>query len=782
MNNSSPTFTGKNYRITILSERLIRFEYSKKGIFLDKNTGFAVNRSFPRISVEVSDDNKYLVVSTKYFTFQYTKENNFYASKLFPDTNLRVKLTDTDKLWYPNHPEARNFKTNTMDLEDINKLTYDKSLYSTDGFVVIDDSNGLVEYEQNYIPRVDGNVDLYLFMYKRDFANCLKDFYTLTGKPLMIPKYALGIWWNRDRIYNFSDSCILVNLFKKYDIPISVFLLSEFWHIKDSKDVNLHKSGYSFSKELFPEPEKLIKWMHSNNIKVGLNMDPTEGINSLEPSYPLFHEKYKTENFSNIPFNVYDIDFIKLFKDKLIKPLFEMGTDFLWIDYKDNNNKVLAFNEVIKSSYSNNQRYFSLTRNFGLGTQRYGAIYTGETKVSWKTLEFLPSFTSSGANSGLSWWSHDVGGFKNGIEDDELYLRYVQYSAFSPIFRFSAKRGPYYKREPWLWDIKTLTIVRNYCFLRYRLIPYIYSEGYKHYNIGTPLTMPLYYQIPSIYDEPIYKNEYYFGSQFLISPITKPKNELIKRSIEKLYLPEGVWYDFKTGKKFMGNKRYVTFYKDEDFPIFVRAGAIVPLSMLSANKNDLSNPTTLELNIFPGKSNTYDLYEDDGISNNYLNKDYHITSIDYNYMANNYTLIIRKIEGNSDIIPPKRNYIVKFRNTKKPTNITIFINAEAYNNYDVYIDETDFLLRIYDVDTTKQLTINCGGKDIEIDASRIFNEDINSIINDLKIDTNIKEELASIMFNDTDIKLKRIRINKLSKKGLHKKFITMFLKLLEYNQ
>lgn len=778
---SCPTFVGNKYRITILSERLIRFEYSENGLFLDDATQFAINRDFQKAPIEVSEDSKYLVVASKYFTFQYTKEAKFYASKLFPDSNLRVKLNGSDKIWYPNHPEARNFKSNAFSIEDNIKVSLDKGLYSTDGFVCIDDSKGIIINGKDTLKkRVDGNQDLYVFMYKRDFAGCLKDYFKLTGNPPLIPKYALGICWNRDRVYSSENVISLVNLFDKYDIPISSFLLSEYWHIKDEKNMYLNKSGYTFSDKLFPDVKNFISLLHQKNIKLGINFDPSEGVRNAESAYQFFLEKYPSETFETIPFKIFEEDFLNIFKSKILSPLKDLDIDFLWLDYKQDKQYLSALNYYV-NEINFSKRNFVFTRNFGFGSHRYPVLYSGETKVSWDTLNYLPSYNSGASNYGLSWWSHDVGGFKDGTEDDELYVRYNQFSVFNPIFRFSAKSGPYYKREPWLWDIKTMNIVKDYCDLRYRLIPYIYSEGYKYHTVGMPLVQPLYYLTPGIYDEPIYKNEYYFGSEFLISAITKPMNTLISRSIEKIFLPIGTWYEFKTGKKFIGNKRYVTFYKEEDYPIFVKAGGIIPLTVLTKEKNDLSNPKTLEINIFPGKSNTYKFYEDDGETMDYKNGDYLLTSFDYNYMQNNYTFIIRPVEGKTGIVPEKRNYVVKFRNTKKAEDVSLFLNGDRYTNYDIINDENNFILQIYEVDTEKQLTINCKGKDIEIDASHIFNEDINSILNDLKIETNIKEELADIMFTDRDIKRKRILVNKLKRKGLNPKFANMFLKLLEYS-
>ena len=330
-----------------------------------------------------------------------------------------------------------------------------------------------------------------------------------------------------------------------------------------------------------------------------------------------------------------------------------------------------------------------------------------------------------------------------------------------------------------MWDVKTLEIVKDYTQLRHRLIPYLYTEGYKYHKSGMPIIQPLYYLNPEIYDEPKYKNEYYFGSELLVAPITHQKNVVMNRTVLDVFLPEGTWYDFKTGKKFIGNKRYVVFYKDEDYPVFAKSGSIVPLGDLNANKNDTSAPKSMEIHIFPGKSNIYTLYEDDGVSRLHEKGYYLLSSIDYNYLQNNFTVIIRPIEGKSGIIPDTRDYKIRFRNTRKADQVVVYLDKEVYTSTS-YVDDADFVVEVKDVKTTSQLSINCKGKDIEIDAVRLINEDIDSIISDLQIKTTLKEMLAQIIFSDMDIKKKRIEIRKLKSKGLDSKFISMFMKLMEY--
>lgn len=780
---------GTYYRITVLTDRLIRLEYSKGGNFNDRPTDLVKNRNFLVPKYKLEEDDKYLVITTKYFSLQYLKDKPFKGPSFAPDANLKIKLLNTDKVWYYDHPEARNFKASSFSLDDfkggLKKL--DKGLYSTDGFVAVDDSCPLVINDQGIvISEFNDNIDIYVFMYKRDFGLCLKDYFSLTGYPPIIPRYALGIWWFRDRIYSQDDTKKLIKKFKTNQVPINVLMLGEFWHIKDAQNINLHKTGFTFNSELFPDPLGFTSYMHEQGVRVALNLDHEEGIRKEEPSYPTFVKEMEYQESGNVPFSVLDKMFMVVYFDKVIAPLKEAGIDFFWIDYKKDvrNLRALCHYHIQDFQKSEEKRPMLLTRNPGVAAHRYCALYSGETVVSWDTLKYLPFYNSNASNIGLSWWSHDVGGYKDGTEDAELYIRHVEFATFSPIFRFSAKRGIYYKREPWFWDYKTFNIVKQYAQLRQSLIPYLYTEAYSYSTTGMPLVQPLYYSYPELYDEPNFRNEYLFGSSLFVCPITSQKDLVMNRTIHRLFLPKGTWYEFKGGKKFVGGKRYVTFYKDEDYPVFAKAGAIIPLANLNEDTYNLcNNPDKMELHIFPGKSNTYTLYEDDGVTRLYEQGYFIKTAIDYNYAKDNYAVIVHPVEGKTKIIPAEREYKVIFRNTKEADKVAVYIDAENITesgmvSYQVL--NNDFIIKVKNVDTTKQLTISISGENIEIDAGRILNEDINSIISDLKIPTKVKEDLSRICFSDLDIKRKRIEIRKLRRKGLGGLFIKMFMKLYDY--
>ncbi len=778
-------FKGDKYRITVLSELLIRLEYAEDGQFMDKLTELVRDRDFEVPQMEVQEDEKFLVITTKYFKLSYAKGKSFIGSKVAPDSNLKVTLNGTDKFWYYNHPEARNFFGSAVSLDDSDgNVKLAKGLYSTDGFASLDDSRSLVIDEDGGLIKRDAlRIDTYLFIYRRDFGLCLRDYFHLTGYPALIPRYALGIWWNKNQAYSFEDIKDLVTAFNRNEIPLSILLLGDNWHIKDPKNPSVLKTGYTFDQDSFPDPESLTTYLHERGIRLGLNIDPKEGIMPHEKAYAEIATDLGLVNKDIIPFNVFDKYIVNAYLEKLIKPLTAIGTDFYWIDYynPDDMLTLRALNYYQFNSYKENKNHrgFILSRNGGVAAHRYPALYSGETIVSWKTLKYLPFYNSTASNIGISWWSHDIGGYKDGIEDPELYTRYVQLGVYSPIFRFASKEGHFYKREPWRWDVRTLSIVSNYCQMRHRLIPYLYAEAYKYSKTGLPLIQPLYYIYPEIYDEPLYRNEYFFGSELFVCPITNKKDPIMNRAVERIFLPNGMWYDFKTGKKIVGNKRYVLFFKDEDYPVYARSGSIIPLARLDENKNVTDSPKSMEIHVFPGRSNFYNLYEDDGVTRLYEEGYFINTRIEYNYLANNYTLIIRPVEGKSGIIPDTRNYKIRFRNTKLAENVSAYVDQDPIN-YKAYVDDADFIVEVENVPTIKQLTINCKGQDIEINAVRLINEDVDSIISDLQIETSLKEQIADIFYSEMDVSKKRIEIRKLQRKGLRGIFARMFIKLLEY--
>lgn len=765
---------GNKYRFTILSDGLIRMEYNENGYFVDEPTILVTNRNFKKVDFTVKEDRKFLEITTANYKVFYAKEKPFKGSN-----NLKIEILNTDKVWYYNQVEAKNYRT-SVSLEN-GKIEDVKSLYSLDGFVTIDDSKDKILNPDGTLSDNASSVDLYLFIYLNNFDACLKDYFTLTGYPSLIPRYALGNWWSKNENYNDALLKELVDNFEEYKIPISILLLDKDWHIRSYDGKEHLKTGFTFNKDNFKVPYEMVSYMHTKGIRVGLNICPIEGITSVDEYYEQAIKYLEPDSKGVIPFNVFDPKFIDVYLKLFIHPLDALGVDFYWLD---------TINERKIDSYLlKNYQFYDMTRNYkrrpmvlgynnGIAEHRFPVMYAGKTVVDWESLKQIPSYNATAANLGLSWWAHDIGGYYKGIEDNELYIRYVQLGTFSPILKFGSDSGKYYKREPWRWNLKTLNIVTDYLQLRHKLIPYLYSESYKYHKQGTPLIKPIYYKVPDMYDDPIFASEYYFGSQLFVTPITKKKDYIMNRVVHRFYIPDGIWYDFFTGKKFPGNHEYVSFYKDQHYPVFAKAGSIIPMAK-NDNMNDTTPPKNMEIHFFPGISNEYLLYEDDGLSDLYKKGFYLLSKIEYNYLPNNYTVIVRPIEGKSGIVPEYRDYRLVFRNTKQANDVIVYDNKEKIECKS-YTSGPDFIVEIKNVSSISQLTVNCKGKDIEIDATHLINNDIEGILDDLQIETLMKEKIDKVIFSDLPIKKKRIEVRKLGNKGLDRKFVKLFLNLLEY--
>ena len=306
--NKEAVIQGKKYRITILTERLVRLEYSENGVFEDKPTELVWYRNLPKPDFKIKEDKHFLEITTKYFTLSYIKEKKFYGGRANPTGYLKILCNNSDRIWYYKHPEVRNFGAPSFGLTDSNgKVKYHKSLYSLDGFASIDDSKNKVMLSTGEVTvRENQETDVYVFVYLKDFNEALNDYFKITGYPALIPRYALGNWWSRNNTYDDEQLSELIKTFDKKQIPISVLLLDKDWHIRQEINNKRLKTGFTFNKELFSSPFDMISYMHAKGIKVGLNVNPTEGIYPSEQLYDVMNKYLEADNKGVIPYNIFN--------------------------------------------------------------------------------------------------------------------------------------------------------------------------------------------------------------------------------------------------------------------------------------------------------------------------------------------------------------------------------------------------------------------------------------------------------------------------------------------
>ena len=264
---------GSNFRISVITERIVRLEYSPSGAFVDRPTQLVLRRNLGYPEFQVKQDTQFVEIITKYFHLIYVKRQPFLGTKVDPMKNLKITLVsrerDRNKDWYYGHAEAKNMLGNFISVDVNSSRDMNKGLYSLDGFASLDDSKSKVIMEDGTLADAPSDhIDVYVFMYDRDFKQALFDYFKMTGSPAMIPRYALGNWWSRNVTYDDNSVMELIKNFEKKKIPLAVMLFDHDWHYRDVGEYKRLKTGYTFNSNLFRDPKKMIEQFHRRGIHV----------------------------------------------------------------------------------------------------------------------------------------------------------------------------------------------------------------------------------------------------------------------------------------------------------------------------------------------------------------------------------------------------------------------------------------------------------------------------------------------------------------------------------
>ena len=671
-------FERKDLRISLILPEVLRVE---KGGWTDLPTQTVMHRDFGDISCTAQEADGVFTVRTDAAAFAVQLPSGKLRSITLADGTLVQK------------PEAGILPGTARTLDGINgAVKLERGIVSKTGVSVLDDSKSLLLDESGAILPRPKCSDRYYFACGKDPMAQLRTFYQLTGEVPLIPKFAFGNWWSRYRAYTQEEYRSLMQTFIDKKLPITVATIDMDWHWTDvlarfgkeaapgnpksKEEAFFNKlvpgwTGYTWNTELFPDHRELLDWLHANGFKVPLNVHPSQGIRFFEDCYGAMCKRMGIDPNTKaiVPFDPADPKFMDAYFQEVHHPLEKEGVDFWWLDWQQGKvtkipglDPLWALNHYHAMDFQKrNKRPLILSRYAGLGSHRYPLGFSGDTIVTWDSLRFQPYFTNTAANAGYSWWSHDIGGHCNGSQDDELYLRWLQYGVFSPINRLHSTNHEYMGKEPWKRSWAVEKISEEFLRLRHKLIPYIYAMNYRTHTSGEPLCMPLYYQDAS---EDAYKakNSYFFGSQLLVSPITQPAHKRLNLATVDTWLPEGRWTDIFTGRIYQGG-RWVTLYRDLDsIPVLAKEGAIVPMYR-SANTNDLSLEQPLEIHVWRGNG-SFTLYEDDGESTAYREGVSAVTCFTVEEADDALTLTITPPENSHDLLPAQRQMVIRFRDVE----------------------------------------------------------------------------------------------------------------------
>ena len=657
--NPNQIYISGRTRITVLAPELIRVEFDPRGAFLDKATQAVWFRDLGQWRFDVKAQGQHLVVKTE--------KAAFYVNTLLKKIDF-VEL-DGYRIAANNRDNLKG-TYRTLD-RAMGALPLKKGIIGRNGVSVMEDRSLILDTDGECKSR-PVEKDLYCFATK-DHRRALELYYNITGAPPMVPRFALGNWWSRYNAYTQQEYLDLMDRFIEADIPFTVATIDMDWHwvnVKEKfgykKEPDLYPSspgwtGYSWNTDLFPDYKAFLKELKKKNLRITVNLHPASGVRSFEDQYAqMCAAMGKAPDGRAIPFDGTDPNFLNAYFRILHKPYEADGVDFWWIDWQQGSwSKRPGLDPLWVCNHyhtldlaKNGKRPLILSRYAGVGSHRYPLGFSGDAGITWNALDFQPYFTYTAANIGYTHWSHDIGGhYMGNAEDDQLYLRWLQFGVFTPILRLHSSCSVLSK-EPWNHKSVEEEAVAALRF-RHSLIPYVYTAFYQNHNKGIPVCKPLYYEYPACNEAYHVKNQYMFGDSLLVCPITAPWDEK-GISTRQIWLPEGIWTDIFTGEVLPGGFHMVS-RDSRSIPVYAREGAIIPRQ--HASGNDSSNPAHLILDVFNNGNGSYSLYEDDGETTDYTEGKGSFTTFE----LKDHLFTIHPAANPGPWLPVQRDYTVCFR-------------------------------------------------------------------------------------------------------------------------
>lgn len=704
---------GEKYRFTVLTEEMIRLEYCEDGKFEDRATQCVIDRKFKVPEYQVIENEESLEIITDKLHLVYNKQK-------FTDYGLSVQVRGNisvyHSIWHFGE-EATDLRGTARTLDEADgAIELEHGIISRFGYGILDDSRSLVITEDGWVePRKEDCIDIYFLGYGHEYEHCLKDYYHLTGKTPLLPRYALGNWWSRFYRYNDQEYKALMTRFEKEEIPFSVSVIDMDWHLVDiDPKYGSGWTGYTWNKELFPDPKEFMTWLHDHGLKVTLNVHPAGGVQAHEEKYKEMAEAMGRdwEKEEPVNFDVTDQKFLKAYFEYLHHPNEEEGVDFWWLDWQQGGlSKIPGLDPLwmlnhyhYLDSGRRGKRRLTFSRYAGMGSHRYPVGFSGDTIISWESLAFQPYFTANASNVGYGWWSHDIGGHMKGYRDEELSTRWIQFGVFSPIMRLHSSNSAFTGKEPWNYNAVSENIMKRYLKLRHEMIPYLYTMNYHASHDGQPLIRPMYYlepEQPEAYEVP---NEYYFGTELVVCPITEPTDKAAGTACVKAWIPEGKWYDIFSGLKYDGGRMLELYRSLEDIPVLAKEGAIIPLTDLTEYTNSVENPKELAVKIVPGKKNAFILMEDTGDTCEDKEENWAQTKLEW---INENEFIIHPANGNLDVIPKRRTWKMEFYGIADVDNLEVTVGGKAIETERIYDEKRHICqVNIPETEVTEQITIS----------------------------------------------------------------------------
>ncbi|MFZ3003434.1 MAG: TIM-barrel domain-containing protein [Undibacterium umbellatum] len=537
------------------------------------------------------------------------------------------------------------------------------------------------------------------------WADIVSNYTSLTGRQPLPPRWTFGNFASRFGYHNEAEARSILDKFRAEKIPVDAIIFDLYWFGKDVKGT---MGNLEFDKDSFPNPKGMIADFAQHGIKTILITEPFILTTSKKWQEAVDKNVLATDKQGK-PFT-YDFYFGNTGLIDIFNP---PAQDWFWAIYKDLKNMGVAgwwgdlgepevhpsdlqhktgsadelhniyghnWAKLIADGYKKdypNQRPFILMRSGYSGSQRLGMIpWSGDVNRTWGGLRSQPEIALQMGMQGMAYMHSDLGGFAGANLDDELYTRWLQYGVFQPVFRPHAQEEV--ASEPVLREAKTKALAKAAIELRYRMLPYNYTLAFDNNQHGLPFMRPLFSAEPQNQKLQTVADTYLWGDSFLVHPVMKAAEKEAS-----VYFPAGSsWFDFYNGQQYQGGTTSTATVEQDHIPVFVRAGAFVPMSPLVQNTRDYS-AKKLELHYYHDavvKKSAGKLYDDDGETANAYEKGAY-TIMRFNSQANAAQLKISlQTQTGAHAEAADRDIALHIHNiASKPTSVSLQGIAVPFN-------------------------------------------------------------------------------------------------------
>jgi len=603
-----------------------------------------------------------------------------------------------------------NYRNHSVLLKQRNMFVANPFLLSSKGYGLFWDNYSETTFSDDRkgasFKSVIGDCIDYYFVYGGTSDGTIAAYRELTGAAPMFGKWVYGLWQCRERYQSQEEIVEVVEKYRKLNVPLDNIVQDwRYWGMEEDT-----WNATEFGNPNFSDPKGMIDKIHNQHAHVMISVWPSFGEKTA--IYDELNQNKMLYDFKTWPstdkVKVYDAFNEKardIYWKYMNKNLFSIGMDAWWLDATepeqgDRQGKIdstqtslgsfkrfanafpLQTNKGVYENQrktSSDKRVFILTRSAFTGQQRYGAsTWSGDIDGNW---EVFHNQIAAGVNfslSGIPYWTTDIGGFwvrpelyPKGVADpayQELYVRWFQFGAFSPLFRSHGTNTPreiyqFGKKGYWAYDVQ-----EKYINLRYRLLPYIYSQSWCVTSKGASVIRGLVMDFPTDTTALNVANQYMFGPSLLVTPVSEAlyswqngklwESDFSTTKSTSVYLPESQgWFDFWTGEKYTGGKHVLKQTPMDILPLYVKAGSIIPMGPTMQYATE-KKADPIELRVYTGADAEFTLYEDENDNYNYEKGVYALIPINWNEITK--TLTIGKRKGKFPGMPDKRVFKVVF--------------------------------------------------------------------------------------------------------------------------